>query len=339
MFFACTKNGTKINASDCPAGLPVTCPGCLAPVFLKKGNKIMAHFSHYAYSDCQQFSEGETERHLLGKQKLHGWLKTQNLDVEMEAWLPELKQRPDLLVTIGDRKIALEYQCSPIPFTRLKERTDGYTQNGYEVYWICGIDYIPQVTYTEKISAFRQPNGTVVCFDSVTNTVLMYYDLHFNTWNKLAWKCYAVNLSQLTMPALEILFNKPQPKRIYKSVPMSYRNQLAILQRKDTLHRDFLLEVYLNGQTLQTLPSFLFDMPTKNPAYRLPNYIWKYRFLEQLKNNLTLEDIDNFSKKLPRYDFLYPNSETEPLKDFIFELEQRGVLRRIDDKNWHIRSF
>lgn len=339
MFFACLKNGDKMNASDCTNEIPVTCPGCGAPVFLKKGSKTMAHFCHYAQSDCQQFSEGETERHLGGKQKLYDWLKAQNLQVEMEAWLPELKQRPDLLVTIGERKIALEYQCSPIPFTRLKERTNGYTQNGYEVYWICGTDYIPQTTYTERISSFRQPNGTLICFNSESNTMLMYYDLHFNTWNKLAWKSYTINLPKLTFATFEILFNKPQPKHKYKSAPMNDRNQLAILQRKDSIHRDFLLKIYLAGRTMQNLPPFLFNMPTKTLNYRLPSYIWKYNFLEQLETSLSLDDLQKFATSLRCYDALYPNSEIDPLMDFILELEQLSVLRRIDEKNWHVRSF
>ena len=47
--------------------------------------------------------------------------------VQPEAYLSDLKQRPDVLVKRqGRNDLALEYQCAPITPKRLVERSNGY---------------------------------------------------------------------------------------------------------------------------------------------------------------------------------------------------------------------
>lgn len=338
MFFASTQTNEKISAADHTPGTPVVCPGCEDPVFLKRGPKILPHFAHYAGADCRQFSEGETTRHLLGKQRLYAWLTNQDISVEMEAWLPELQQRPDLLVTYDNRRIALEYQCSPIPFYRLKERTEGYTQNGYEVYWICGIDYVP-ATYTEKIAAFRQRNDTVICFDSEQNTMHMYYNLHFNTRNHLQKKHFSVPLTALDFQSFETFFTKPQPKRSHKKATMTYQHQLLLLKRKDPLHRDFLLRLYLAGHTIDSLPACIFTTPYKTLDFCQPSYMWRYNLLTEFGETFTHQDLIEFSHTLPKYDTLFPHPPLDSLLDYIDELERMKLIRRLDEKSWRFQSF
>ena len=337
MFFALTQMNERISASDYTRIIPVSCPGCNEPVFLKKGPKIMAHFAHYAGAECHQFSEGETTQHLLGKQRLFEWLTKLNIPVEMEAWLPELKQRPDLLVTYQNRRIALEYQCSPIPFARLKERTDGYMSKGYEVYWICGMDYVP-TTYTERIAAFRQKNNTLICLDSNQNTLHMYYDLHFDTRNRLQKKKFSLILSDLDFPSFETLFNKSQPYHPRKKAAMTYQNHLLLLKRKDAVHRDFLLDVYLGGHTVHSLPNYIFTTPSKTLEFCQPSYIWRYQLLTKFREYITLQDLKVFSQVIPQYDALYQHEPLDPLLEFITELEQAKVLKRMDDKSWQVQT-
>lgn len=338
MFFAITQTNERMSATDHIPGTPVVCPGCQDPVFLKRGPKNLPHFAHYAGADCRQFSEGETTRHLLGKQRLYEWLTNQKIPVEMEAWLPELQQRPDLLVTYENRKIALEYQCSPIPFARLKERTDGYIQNGYEVYWICGIDYTP-ATYTERVAAFRQKNKTLICFDSEQNTMHMYYNLHFNIRNHLQKQHFSVPLNALDFQSFETLFTKPQPDRIHPKTPMTYQTQLLLLKRKDPLHRDFLLRIYLAGHAIESLPACIFTMPYKTLDFCQPSYLWRYNLLTELGEIFTIEDLTDFSHTIPKYDTLYPYPPLDPLLDFIHELERVKLIRRLDEKSWQLQPF
>lgn len=111
------------------------CCDCQEPVILKAGRIKQMHFAHGKDSECQSFSEGETREHLAGKTLLYQNCCHHQIQVELEAYLPKLKQRPDVLV---DQKLALEFQCSPLSFERLKERTDNYQKHGYEVLWILG---------------------------------------------------------------------------------------------------------------------------------------------------------------------------------------------------------
>ena len=92
------------------------CPACKQQVQLKRGKHKIAHFAHFKHQACESFSEGETAEHLRAKNQLYQWLLQQNLPVQMEAYLPLLKQRPDLLVG----KIAIEMQCSPLSTTRFQ---------------------------------------------------------------------------------------------------------------------------------------------------------------------------------------------------------------------------
>ncbi|TQE91362.1 hypothetical protein FKZ59_05115 [Ureibacillus terrenus] len=113
------------------------CPQCGGPLQLKIGHIRIPHFAHITKSRCDStFSEGETMEHLLGKEQLFGFFRSLELRVELESYLPELRQRPDLLVNKNDSIYAIEFQCSPIHHKRLMERNQGYLQKKIMPIWI-----------------------------------------------------------------------------------------------------------------------------------------------------------------------------------------------------------
>ncbi|MBE6173899.1 MAG: hypothetical protein E7153_13840, partial [Enterococcus faecium] len=65
------------------------------------------------------------------------WLKKSYPRVEMEGYLSQLMQRPDILV--GHH--AFEIQCSPLSYERMIERTINYKANGYVVWWLLGMKF------------------------------------------------------------------------------------------------------------------------------------------------------------------------------------------------------
>ncbi|MDT2813565.1 competence protein CoiA family protein [Vagococcus carniphilus] len=111
------------------------CPSCQEVVIIKNGNVMCSHFAHKQKSDCSSFSENESKEHLLGKKLIAENCKKFSIPYELEAFLPDLKQRPDILVA---NKYAIEFQCSPLSISRFKERTATYQDNGYQVIWILG---------------------------------------------------------------------------------------------------------------------------------------------------------------------------------------------------------
>lgn len=114
------------------------CPQCKEPLQFKIGSVKIPHFSHHSNSICEtHFSERESEKHLLGKEHFFEMFQSLSLCVELEPYLPQLAQRPDLLVVKSDRKrYAIEYQCSPISTERLKERNNGYASEDIHPIWI-----------------------------------------------------------------------------------------------------------------------------------------------------------------------------------------------------------
>ncbi|MFL2029221.1 competence protein CoiA [Loigolactobacillus zhaoyuanensis] len=134
---------------------PFYCPVCHAQVMLKIGSTIQPHFAHYSGTECTIAAEGETAEHLAGKALLGRLCRRWRVTFAYEVYLPSIQQRPDLLISIGIRRIALEFQCSPISIDRLQERTQGYRQIGYQVIWILGQRY-QHARWTEKNHAFLQ---------------------------------------------------------------------------------------------------------------------------------------------------------------------------------------
>ncbi|KOS60666.1 hypothetical protein FJQ98_04465 [Lysinibacillus agricola] len=113
------------------------CPQCLQPVQLKIGQYNIPHFAHIADNSCVQlFAEGESQLHLQGKLQLFEWLRKLGHTVKLEPYLPELSQRPDMLVTKKQKQIAIEFQCSSISHEKWLLRTSGYAKNSIQPLWL-----------------------------------------------------------------------------------------------------------------------------------------------------------------------------------------------------------
>lgn len=93
-------------------------------------------------NECEdKYSEAETEEHLNGKRDLFEWIKKQNgvTNAVLEGWIPETKQRPDIMFEYEDKKYVIEYQCSPIA-SQYIERHELYQAVGINDIWICGTE-------------------------------------------------------------------------------------------------------------------------------------------------------------------------------------------------------
>lgn len=130
------------------------CPSCHEPVILRHGAHRVAHFAHRRGSHCR-LSEGETQEHLLGKMQLYQWAARRGYQPQLEVYLPTIAQRPDLLLRINGRLVALEFQCSPLSLKRLQERNAGYHQLGIQPWWLLGAPYQRHLQST-KIAQFTQ---------------------------------------------------------------------------------------------------------------------------------------------------------------------------------------
>lgn len=121
------------------------CPACKEPVLVKAGAKTIPHFAHWSKSECVANDYGEGPYHEQGKLLLYQWLQHQGIDVELEKYLPEISQRPDLFVSLNHRKIAFEYQCARISIEVLTSRNAGYKQVGITPIWILGANHFKRI--------------------------------------------------------------------------------------------------------------------------------------------------------------------------------------------------
>jgi competence protein CoiA len=143
MLIAQTKQGTDILAADAVKTEKYHCSGCGQSVILKKGPQKEAHFAHKKAEDCQIFSENETAEHLALKKKFKEWLGDAAV---LEAYLPDLKQRPDILQ--NKQKLAVEIQCSVLKIERLIQRTQAYRAHHYDCWWVMGSRFMQSTVFT-----------------------------------------------------------------------------------------------------------------------------------------------------------------------------------------------
>lgn len=149
------SGGHLIMAADAQSGQPCFCPACHEAVILRHGQHKIPHFAHRPGSQCC-LAAGESHEHLLGKQQLLRRARQRGYQAALEVYLPQIAQRPDLLLTINDRQVAIEFQCSPLSLQRLRERNAGYQQCGIRFCWLLGAPYRRRRLQQAKIAQFTQ---------------------------------------------------------------------------------------------------------------------------------------------------------------------------------------
>ncbi|MEN2767633.1 competence protein CoiA [Ornithinibacillus xuwenensis] len=117
------------------------CPTCHNQVIIKAGRSVTPHFAHSIMSGCPSGDGGEGVYHEKGKYLLFHWLQRQNVNASLEEYIPEINQRPDLLLRINEKKVAIEFQCARISIQEIMKRTEGYVKVGIVPIWILGANH------------------------------------------------------------------------------------------------------------------------------------------------------------------------------------------------------
>lgn len=118
------------------------CPACGEKMLYCHGDFKIPYFRHDKNSSCPDiYSEGVTEEHIKGIKLLYEWLKTHEGvgDLQLEKWISETRQRPDIYFKYNNEEYVIEYQCSPIA-TKYNERHDLYRLNNINDIWILGVN-------------------------------------------------------------------------------------------------------------------------------------------------------------------------------------------------------
>ncbi len=320
-----------------------SCPSCHRAVYLKTGPVTRPHFAHFQKEACDVFSEGETEEHLEGKLQLREWLERQKVTVEMEAYLPELKQRPDLLVHLGEQKLAIEFQCSSIPIAKVVERTQGYLMAGYQVVWILGEKF----RYERKLTAFQK-----ACLAEVKEQLVLF---HYSVTKERLEYWYGFQLSQKQKMSghkkslrkgcvLRLDLSDKTKRKDSINYEIAHHKLMRQFANGNAKHIQQLF--YEKGETLVSLPKEAYTTLPHEWMIHTHPLEWKLRFIWwletfPLKTIITKRMLWKWLETVSYYAMpqMTDTQRMQPLLEWIETLTQTNVLKQIRFGKWSIQQY
>ncbi|PGL72980.1 competence protein CoiA family protein [Bacillus sp. AFS055030] len=150
---------------------PYYCPICKKQVRLKIGVKRVTHFAHIDLTECEN-ERKESIDHYKGKLALYQFFKRLNVNVEVEKFIPEINQRPDLFIRLNSLKMCVEYQCSLIPLEIMIKRTNSFKKSGMKVLWILNDKLLNQ----KRWSSFQINSLSIYSLVRINSFSLLFYN-------------------------------------------------------------------------------------------------------------------------------------------------------------------
>jgi competence protein CoiA len=215
--FTITRNTTKDQLLLLRNTSKFTCPQCETPLRLKIGKVVTPHFAHIVLTKClTSFSERETPTHLIGKQHLAEFFTRVGCKVSVEAYLPKISQRPDLLVRNKRNTFAIEFQCSVIPIDDIEKRNVGYLRLKIPSIWLLrtppnipmNAPGISVIKLSKFIQAFMKnlpsSGATIITYDPTTAKFIYISQLIHISGSSFLAKIRALSIEQQTFPFAQI---------------------------------------------------------------------------------------------------------------------------------------
>lgn len=296
------------------------CGSCGRPLSLKNGPIKQSHFAHYKNTDCQNFSEGETEEHLKGKLVFAQWCDQFNLPYQLEAYLPELKQRPDLLL---GSKIAIEFQCSSLSLARFVERTETYQRHGYQVIWVVGKQFFVGkrlTAFQRACMSYHQKIGFYLWELDVVKEELRCL-VHMEELQGTGVANYTRKAWQTGCESLVRVLNFPQEGQLF--IRRQYQELPLLLRYFEKIERDLVTRnpqtlliqehLYRQGVHLRGLDSCFF-LPVTQPLLGKGSvFIWRLLVWQALEESATATVSQVFQQFQALFYTLQPSCYVMPL--------------------------
>jgi len=361
MLQAKTKDGTLIT----PAKLSrqqleryrsenFYCPVCDERVILKAGQQVIPHFAHFSHKVCPTSSGGEGPYHEQGKLILYEWLSKQNLKVQLEAYIPDIKQQPDLLVTINRRKIAIEFQSSRISTKIIQQRNLGYLQANIQPIWILSARQFKQRSanvihvdhFTQQFMHQFSKNYplTLYYFCPLRQKFLLAQHIHLlSTVSAFAHLQY-YPLREINFLDLFVVhsLNKFIFKRRWKQVKRDFRTRPRRRQYGRTFQ--WYQWLYSRHTNVQYLPSIVY-LPVQAQVYmRQPLWEWQSRLCLDIIDRTPIGSPINlsFAQKYFHHALISPRffplikQLQHPINEYFRRLQRLNYLSQ-KDKNTFVK--
>lgn len=338
--FQLTPSITETSLYELRQTTTFYCPQCKESLHLKIGRIKIPHFAHVKNSQCESlFSDGESLTHLLGKQQLYTFFQ-QYGDVQLEPYLQQLHQRPDLLLTLPHRRYAIEFQCSRITPDVLAARTDGYFQHRITPLWLYqtpneqmkqqGISKVSLNHFTQHFIQQQKQQQYIVTYDAHSQTFYYLSNLMPLQGNQFLTHIQPLALQQQAFPFYipATLSKHAYVKMVsrYISYKESYCRSRLFLSRQG-INDLFLRSIYELRLNMESIPCFIGIPIRNNEAIPIFSVEWQMELFYFMHchsltpQTMNIQAIPYFFKwaKLP-----YNSLADEAVRDYIILL--RGLM-------------
>lgn len=291
MFLALDENKQPVSIDEAKRGGSYFCPVCDSKVTFKAGTVRIPHFSHYRIEQCIRYLyKSESIQHLQTKHDLYLHIKTSR-DVDMEIYLSEIEQIPDLLMD----KTAIEIQLSTISIELLLTRTEGYKTLGMNVVWLLDEHALnPEQPTQFQLSTMKSHH--LFTYDIDAKSVYRYRMIYFDGFR---WY-YTREMVDATA------LDQPPTQQYYKFYKISETTTKKLVQkaRKKGSVRDVTLgSLYQLEWQLEDIPEWMMTI-TPSERWILNSPLeWKLFVYYAIKNqSFDLVDFMDFISLRSLYD-------------------------------------
>lgn len=326
------------------------CPICQTEVIVRAGPKVIPHFAHRSVVKCLA-KGGEGAYHEQGKLILYNWLQQQGYHVNLEYYLPDIKQRPDLFVQIGKKKIAIEFQCVALSTKEIMKRNAGYHRLRITPIWILGANlYKRKANDVLVIPPYQQ--SFMHQFSKTKSTFLFYFCPTKKIFNIIYTpyfhKKHEAVVTQRFIPLLHINFtqlfqespiNKQGLRSLWKREKKRFR-----LQAHQTygVERKWQYWLYEKGWTRQALPSIVYVPIRSQWRMKAPLWQWQSYFLLEYLHDLPVHakfsywEAEEVLAHLMYDEALFPLilQPSKPLEEYLQLLCDANLIKKCRDESY-----
>ncbi|MCM3586152.1 hypothetical protein M3182_10465 [Mesobacillus maritimus] len=336
------------------------CPDCGQALVLKLGRKRIWHFSHQKEATCSYQYERESDYHLQGKLQLYQWLQDNQVEADIEHYLPNCNQRADVVFYRENKIFAVEFQCSPLDPTMFLKRTNGYLQHGITPIWILGGNQVKRLgenlfSLNQFQSLFLQQHEKqwyLLSYCSQSRCFLFLQHLIPISTNKMIG-----TLTPITRNEVKLVHLFHPPTRNFRSFSQ-WIHQLQKFKSNYYIYpnpqqRIILNEFYVNRSHLLTLPPEL-GLPVPSGIFiETPPLIWQSFLYLDLFHHLLVGDTFTYSQALQSFMTRIHHKQivsrdvplgrhgdyTNALKEYLQLLVDCSILDNNSEKFWIKCSF
>ena len=317
------------------------CPQCQERVLIRAGAKVTPHFAHYPNSDCPSSKGGEGSYHHQGKVRLWEWLQAQGYEAELEPYIPEIQQRPDILLQMKTKRVAIEYQCARIPEIEIAKRTTEYHRVGVFPLWVLGGNRLArkwtdsiQLTSFERNFIYHFHDYRIYFYDPSTDQLLIASHLQASGRTRIFTSFHFVPLQQLSF--LQLFTSDIHP---LNHMPSGWKSFIKTKRLRSPGHvsvqeKRWRQYLYQAGLHPSLLPTLAYLPVTSQLQIAEAPWVWQSRYLLDTFMPASIGTL-LAHRTAPRLStLLHVSSTPSPLEEYLNLLTQLGFTEKVSPQHY-----